>query len=60
MSVLLLRTYNLAEPLTIDILPEYAGCRSWIKMNANANFGRPALEDKDFMELKKEIEALVS
>jgi len=60
MSVLFVRAYNLADPLTIDILPEYAGCRSWIKINANANFGRPALADKDFNEMKKEIERLVS
>lgn len=60
MSILFLRTYNLADPLMIDILPEYSGCRSWIKLNANANFGKPALEDKDFNELKKEIEGLVS
>jgi len=60
MSILFVRTYNLSDPLTIDILPEYAGCRSWIKMNANANFGRPALADKDFNEMKKEIEGLMA
>jgi len=46
--------------LTIDILPEYAGCRSWIKVNANASFDKPSLQDKEFDELKQEIEGLVS
>ena len=60
MSVLFVQTYNLTSPLTIDILPEYAGCRSWIKVNANANFGKPSLQDKEFNELKQEIERLIS
>jgi len=60
MNVLFVRTYNLEAPLAIDILPEYSGCRSWIKVNTNANFGEAALEDKDFNELKKEIEGLMS
>ncbi len=60
MSVLFVRAYTLANPLTIDILPEYAGCRSWIKLNTNAIFGKPALEDKEFNEVKNEIEELIS
>ena len=60
MSILFLRAYNLSAPLNLDILPEYAGCRSWIKMNVNADFSEPVLEDKDFNELKREIEEIVS
>lgn len=60
MSVLFLRTYKLNEPLTIDILPEYAGCRSWVKVNASVSIGEPGLNEKEFNELRKEIEALIS
>ncbi|MFQ5969616.1 MAG: DUF1802 family protein [Nitrososphaerales archaeon] len=60
MSVLFVRTYSLTSALTIEILPEYAGCRSWIKVNANVSLGRPSLQDKEFKELKQEIEELVS
>jgi hypothetical protein len=59
MSVLFVRTYNV-EPLTIDILPEYTGCRSWIKVNASASLGKPVLNDKEFKELKEEMEVLLA
>lgn len=60
MSILFVRTYHLDNPLTMDILPEYSGCRSWIKVNASASFGKPVINDKEFKELKQEIEALIS
>ncbi|MEE8133319.1 MAG: DUF1802 family protein [Nitrososphaerales archaeon] len=59
-SILFVRVYYLEDPLTINILPEYAGCRSWIKISASTSFGRPVLNDKEFNELKEEIEALIS
>ena len=60
MSVLFVRTYNLDNPLTIDILPEYSGCRSWIKINASTSLGKPVLNDKEFYELKQLFEELIS
>lgn len=60
MSVLFVRAYHLDAPLTISTLPEFAGCRSWIKVNASASFGKPVLNDKEFNKLKKEIEVLIS
>ena len=31
--VVLLRVYRLPEPLTIAMLPEYAGCKSWVSLS---------------------------
>ena len=59
MSVLFVCTYNLEEPLMIDILPEYAGCRPWIKVNTSASLGKSVLNDKEFKELKEEIEEVL-
>lgn len=60
MSVLIVRAYNLDKPVTIDLKPEYSGCRSWIKVNAPASFSNPVLSDKEFSELKQEIEGIIS
>lgn len=59
-NILLVRAYKLKEPVTLDILPEYAGCRSWVRMNAKADLTEPALGDKEFNDLRREIEALVA
>jgi hypothetical protein len=32
LHVLLLRVYRLSEPLLLPILPEYNGCKSWIRL----------------------------
>ncbi len=58
--ILFVRNYPLADPLKKDILPEYAGCRSWIKMHASASFGNPVLSDKEFNEIKMVLEEILS
>lgn len=60
MNVLLLRTYKLENPLTLDMMPEYSGCRSWITVNTSATLGRSASDDKEFNKLREEIEALIA
>ena len=60
MSVLFVRTYNLDKPRTIATLPEYSGCRSWIKINISTSLGKPVLNDKEFYELKQLLEELIS
>jgi hypothetical protein len=32
MSVLLLRVYKMNNPIEVDIIPEWAGCRSWVSI----------------------------
>ncbi|MFQ5940137.1 MAG: DUF1802 family protein [Nitrososphaerales archaeon] len=60
MTILFVRTYFLDNPLTIDILPEYSGCRSWIRLNASSSLGKPVFNDKEFDDLMQEAEALIA
>ncbi|CAA9448356.1 MAG: hypothetical protein AVDCRST_MAG78-3111 [uncultured Rubrobacteraceae bacterium] len=53
LTVLVLRTYLLPEPVVFEYQAEYGGCKSWIELErAIPNAGsRPVLEDLAFEEL---------
>jgi hypothetical protein len=55
--VLLLRVWNLAEPVTIENTLEYAGCKSWVKLNAPIHCGEmhPALDDDGYAAQRGKI-----
>ncbi|UQZ35860.1 hypothetical protein C2I18_21390 [Paenibacillus sp. PK3_47] len=50
LHVLLLRVYVPESPVSVEILPEYSGCRSWIELGAPPESGslRPVLDDETF------------
>ena len=53
LTVLVLRTYLLPEPIELEYRESYGGCKSWIELEEavpTAN-SRPALEDPAFEEL---------
>ena len=53
LTVLVLRTYLLQEPVELEYRESYGGCKSWIELEEavpTAN-SRPALEDPAFEEL---------
>ncbi len=57
LTVLVLRTYLLAEPVELAYRAEYGGCKSWIDLlqdvpTANA---RPALDDAAFERLSRPV-----
>ncbi len=53
LTVLVLRTYLLPEPVELEYRAEYGGCKSWIELakNVPATGARPALDDASFEEL---------
>src|SRR5918998_1829293 len=53
LTVLVLRTYLLPEPVELPYRAEYGGCKSWIELHQAVPVGgaRPALGDAAFMEL---------
>jgi hypothetical protein len=55
LTVLVLRTYLLPEPIVLEYRESYGGCKSWIELEeAVPTAGaRPALEDPAFEELVK-------
>ena len=60
--VLLLRAYRLPEPRTIDYVPAYGGCRSWIDLQEPISLEgmQPALPDAQFERLAGEIRSIVA
>jgi len=53
LTVLVLRTYLLPEPVVFEYRAEYGGCKSWIELEETVPTAgsRPALEDPAFEEL---------
>jgi hypothetical protein len=37
MNALLLRVYRLPETISVDVQPEWAGCKSWIDIELSKN-----------------------
>ncbi len=65
LTVLILRTYLLREPVELPYLESYGGCKSWIELEESVSTegARPALDDAEFrrttspvMELLEEQE----
>jgi hypothetical protein len=55
LTVMILRTYLLPEPIVLEYRESYGGCKSWIELEeAVPTVGsRPALEDPAFEELAR-------
>lgn len=66
MNALLLRVYKLPQPISIDINPEWAGCKSWIDIDISEKYGNqfgsvpkmfdqsePVIKDKEFQRISK-------
>lgn len=65
MNALLLRIYKLSQPISIDVNPEWAGCKSWIDIEVPSRYGNqygnihellnqsvPVIKDKDFQKIR--------
>lgn len=64
MNALLLRVYKLPQPISIDVNPEWAGCKSWIDTDISEKYGNqfgsvpkmfeqsePVIKDKEFRRI---------
>ncbi|HZY64518.1 MAG: DUF1802 family protein [Actinomycetota bacterium] len=53
LTVLVLRTYLLPEPVELPYSEGYGGCKSWIRLDeaVSVEGARPALDDEDFERL---------
>jgi hypothetical protein len=54
LHALLVRVHRLAEPLTLSVTPEMAGCKSWVKLPADFDDrpSTPVLDDAAFGTLR--------
>ena len=57
LHLFLLRVYQLEEPATIDILPDYLGCKSWIQLPEQLQGlkATPVLDDDAFQAQVKAV-----
>ena len=57
LSVMLLRAYRLENPVTVNWMPEYSGCTSWVEVLTDVPLGRlePVLSDAEF---KTQVDAI--
>ncbi len=65
LHVLLLRVYELNEPIRLPVLPEYGGCKSWIELKTDVDLSgmdglRPVLTDKEWKEKADSVKHLLN
>ena len=56
------RVFRLPKPYNVEILPEYAGCKSWVGLKAKLSTGgaEPVLNDEEFQRKWHQISSLFS
>lgn len=54
---MIVRVYELSRPLTVAILPDHRGCKSWIKLDSPISFddARPVLSHAEFSDCAESI-----
>ncbi|MCI0895784.1 MAG: DUF1802 family protein, partial [Chloroflexi bacterium] len=57
LSVLLLRVYEIGQPVSVPYLKEYGGCTSWVDILDRVNLDglQPVLSDAEFGRRVEEI-----
>ena len=61
LMIVLVRAYRLASPRTIAVAPQYAGCKSWVDLEAPVAFDglQPVLDDAAFAARRRAIESVL-
>ena len=59
--IVIVRAFRLAAPCTLDVIPRYAGCKSWVELDSPVPLEgvRPALDDATFLERMHAVNALL-
>jgi hypothetical protein len=57
LSIMLLRVYQMEQPVTVPFIPEYRGCTSWVDIIPRVDLGKltPVLSDEEFQRRVDEI-----
>jgi hypothetical protein len=57
LHVLLLRTHRIPRPVTVPVLPDYLGCKSWVEIERELSFeGTPVVSDDEFARIASDID----
>jgi hypothetical protein len=58
LHVLLLRTYRIPRPVTIRVVEDYLGCKSWVDVERELPFeGTAVVSDDEFAAIQADIES---
>lgn len=61
MSVILLRVFRLHNPIEVQTLPEWAGCKSWVPLDSgNISGADPVLSDSEFDKVARDFREVLS
>jgi len=55
MNALLLRVYRLPESISVDVQPEWAGCKSWIDIKLSKKYGKSYEDANELLEQSKPV-----
>lgn len=57
LSIMLLRVYQLEQPVSVPYLPEYGGCKSWVEIIPRINLVslQPVLSEQEFQRQVDDI-----
>lgn len=62
LMIIIVRAFKLSSPKTVAVSPEYAGCKSWVQLNAPVALGllEPVVDDAVFEQRRRKIEAVLN
>jgi hypothetical protein len=61
MSVILMRVFRLQNPIEVQNMPDWAGCKSWVPLDAGDAFkADPVLDDREFEKVAREFREVLS
>ncbi len=60
LTIVLVRVFRLASPMTLPVAPAYAGCKSWVSLNAPVSLegAAPVLDEHRFQSLFDTVERI--
>lgn len=61
LSVVVVRAYRMREPVTVPVLPQYAGCTSWVPLAQEVHLGEltPVLSEQEFLLRAAEVRRIL-
>ena len=62
LTVALLRVYRLEYPASVPVLPEFAGCKSWVDLRSDIELGylTPAMSDSEYEKEAKYVKGALA
>ena len=62
LTAALLRVYELQQPQTLPVMPEYSGCKSWVELGRDVSLGlmQPVLSDAAYESKAEEVRSILS